>query len=241
LTTTAPAPPDLAAADNPPPRAIRGGTRWRRSGILFIPAIVALAVLAIAVLQGVLALNLVVSGQDFKITSNGARVDTPRGLTMYPSTIRMKNGGQTRGIVIAGLPEADLTKGMCISLVLTFPVAGTYTVQLHTSGRTVAKDMTIDASGLDAGVTDLVPRTTDGRAGNGANVVLPVSIGKNAADLDGVKNGPQGRFAIEAPGNGSLTGLRADAEGAIIAGTAKLSGLSVHIHHGRGTSNGECY
>ena len=238
MTTTLGVPSDAPAAPAPSPsRAPRGGTRWRRSLVLLLPGLAMAAALALATLNGVLPVNLAVSGQDFKISSNGQPIRTPQGLTMYPATIRMKNGGRTRGVVIAGLPEAVLTEGMCLSLVLTFPVVGSWTVRLHTSGTTTVTKMTLDASGLVAGPTVLVPRTSDGRPGTGANLVMPAVIGQDASDL----GGPRGRFAIDAPGGGSLHALRADAEGAVIAGTLDVDGLSVEVHHGRGVRNGECF
>lgn len=225
---------------------VRGGTSWRRTAVLLVPALIAAGVLVVATVHGPLPLNLVVSGQDLKLTSNGGVVKLPRGMTLYPSTIRMKNGGETRGVMIAGLPEAVLTKGLCISLVVSFPAVGAYTVALHTSGETTAKQMTLDASGLEAGVTDLVPRTTDGKAGNGktgaeSNLLIPVTIGEDASALSGGAGNTAGLFGIDAPGNGSLTALRASAQGAIIAGTVKLAGLSVRVHRGSGVSSGECY
>ncbi|MGI8679654.1 MAG: DUF6230 family protein [Jatrophihabitans sp.] len=227
----------MHCGDAPAQAAAHGGTRWRRTGVLFIPAIVVLLAMAIATFLGVLPLNIAVSGQDFKITSNGAPIRVPKGLTLYQSTVQMKNGGDTRGVVIAGLPEAILDKGMCLSVVLTFPVVGTYTIQLHTSGKTTVKDMTLDGSSLTSGTANLVPRTSDGKPGNGKNLLAPVVLGEDASDI----GGPPGRFAVNAPGSGSLDNLRASAQGAIIAGTADLAGLRVYVHHGRGPSNGECF
>jgi len=212
---------------------LRGGTRWRRTGVVLVPALITAAVLVVSTFRGGLPLNLAVSGQDLKLTSNGAPVELPDGLTLYPSTIQMKNDGATRGVVIAGLPRAVLTKGLCISLVLTFPTVGTWTVRLHTSGRTTATSMTLDAAGIVAGPTTLRPGA--GRAD------LPIAIGKSAAELNGVSDAPADRFGIEAPGAGSLSGLRADAQGAIIAGRVSLAGLRVQVKHGRGPSAGECY
>jgi hypothetical protein len=195
---------------------------------LLVPSLVLAGVLVAATLRGPLPLNLVVSGQDLKLTSNGGTVELPQGLTLYPSTIRMKNGGANRGVMIAGLPEAVLTKGLCISLVLTFPMAGTYTVRLHTDGRTTARDMTLDAAGINVDLAELNP------GGSGSNKI-PINIGGPSADSssDG--------FGIAAPGAGSLGALRADAQGALIAGSVHLAGLKVQLSRGSGITNGECY
>ena len=225
--------PIEAPPRDPAPAVPRGGTRWRRSAIVLVPALVAAGVLVVATVRGPIPLNLVVSGQDLKLTSNGAVVKLPDGLTLYPSTIRMKNGGETRGVVIAGLPEAVLTKGLCISLVVTLPVVGTYTIRLHTSGETTAKQMTLDAASLQTDSTTLSPSYADG------HLLLPIAIGKDAREL--AADAPAGRFGIAAPGVGELSGLRASAQGAIISGTVKLQGLTARMHVGDGVENGECY
>lgn len=154
----------------------------------------------------------------------------PRGLTLYPSTIQMKNGGETRGVVIAGLPEAVLTKGLCISLVLSLPATGAWTVRLHTSGRTTARQMTLDAAGIEVGEARLAP---------GRNA--PIGIGPGAGDLLAAATEAAGRFGVSAAGPGTLAGLRADAQGAVISGSVNLRGLTASVNRGRGVVNGECW
>jgi hypothetical protein len=196
------------------------------------PSLVAAVVRIVATLRGPIPLKLAISGQDIKLSSNGGPVELPRGLTLYPSTIQMKYGGDTRGVMIAGLPEAVLTKGLCISLVLDFPGFGTYTVRLHTSGRTTAHQMTLNAAGINAALATL-------SAGN--NGKDPVELGHRALDSFGPTSDAHGRFGIDAPGAGSLRALQANAQGAIIAGTVDLNGLKVKVNHGSGVRNGECY
>lgn len=203
--------------------------------MVLAPALVAMGVLVVATVRGPIPLNLVVVGQDLKLTSNGGVVKLPDGLTLYPSTIQMKNGGETRGVVVAGLPEAVLTKGLCISLVVKWPVVGTYTIRLHTSGETTAKEMTLDASGLTTESTTLAPIFADGK------LLVPIAIGKDAREMAGASDAPEGRFGIEAPGAGQLSGLQASAQGAVISGTVKLEGLSAKVRPGSGVENGECY
>lgn len=220
----------------------RGGTRWRRSGILLIPALLVVGVLAVCSLFGVLALNLAVEGQDFKISSNGSPLKTPEGLAMYPSTISMKDGTEDP-ILLAGLPRAELPNGLCISLVLTFPGIGSNTLQLKTTRNTTATQMVLSAKTLQATTASLVPSTNDGKPlrPDGSNIEYPVAIGKSADELNGMPAGPGGVFGIDAPGSGEMGDLKADAKGALISGTASLNGLGVTVGHGRGTDNGECY
>lgn len=195
------------------------------------PSLVAAVVLIVATLRGPIPLKLAISGQDIKLSSNGGPVELPRGLTLYPSTIQMKYGGDIRGVMIAGLPEAVLTKGLCISLVLSFPGFGTYTVRLHTSGRTTAHQMTLNAAGINVGLATLTAGT-DGK---------PVELGRQALDSFGPDSDAYGRFGITAPGAGSLRALQANAQGAIIAGTVALHGLKVKVDRGSGVRSGECY
>ncbi|KAA0023822.1 DUF6230 family protein [Antrihabitans cavernicola] len=222
--------------------ATRGGTRWRRTGMLFLPALLVVGLLAVGSLFGVLPLRLSVVGQDFKISSNGSAIKTPAGLAFYPSQISMKDGTD-KAILLAGLPEAQLPKGMCISLVLTFPVVGSNTIRLKTTGNTVAKEMTLSATALEANDATLIPSTKDGKplAPDGSNIAYPVSIGKNAADLNGLPKGPEGTFGVDAPGSGQMSNLQASAQGAVISGTAALNGLGVKLGHGRGVDHGECF
>ena len=213
--------------------APRGGTRWRRTGVVLLPSLAVAVALVIATLRGPIPLNLVVSGQDMKLSSNGAVVQVPQGLTLYPSSIRMKNDGETRGVMIAGLPEAVLTKGLCISLVLSFP-GGAWTVRLHTSGRTTARQMTLDARGIEVGEARLAP-------GKSGDKDLPITLGTGGGDLLGIGAEAAQRFGVTAAGAGTLAGLRADAQGAIISGSVNLRGLSVKVNRGRGIGNGECW
>jgi hypothetical protein len=224
--------PGMTHVASAPPVALpRGGTRWRRSAAVGLPAAVVAGVLVAATLRGPLPLNLVVSGQNLKLTSNGGAVQLPKGLTLYPSTIKMKNGGDTRGVMIAGLPEAVLTKGLCISLVLTFPMTGTWTVRLHTTGRTTARDMTLDAAGINVGLAELSPGSS----------TAPINIGGPGGSAFGGGDSSSDIFAVAAPGAGSLSALQADAQGAVIAGSVHLAGLHVRLNHGSGIANGECY
>ena len=213
----------------------RGGTRYRRSALLFIPAMVAVGALTLGLIFGVIPLNLAVYGQDFKITSNGQPLITPKGMTLYPAQVTMKDG-KLVGVVVGGLPTVELPKGMCLSLALRFPVIGTWTIRIKTTGRTTVHDMVLDASGLNAGSTSLVPATTDGKAPrkDASNVKTPVLLGPSVS-------GGAGRFGVNSGGANSINALQASANGAIIAGTAHLGIPHISIHHGRGVQNGECY
>lgn len=218
----------------------RGGAKWRRSAMLFIPAMLGVGILAVATLQGFLPLNLAVIGQDLKLSTQGDLI-APQGLSVYPSDIRMKDGSQAP-IVLAGIPEASIPDGLCLSLVLTFPLIGSNTIRIST-GETHVNDMTVSAASLAAGTATLYSKTTDGEipAGDGSNVESPVILNKDASELAGLSGGQPGTFGLESGGSGTVTRLNAAAKGAVIAGTAKLNLRSIKIGHGSGTENGECY
>ncbi len=218
----------------------RGGTRWRRFGLLFIPALLGVGALAAMSLFGILPLNLSVSGQDFKLTSKGAQVTAPEGLQAYMSTQQMKNDGAHEPIIYATLPRAELPDGLCLSLVLTFPVVGTKTIQIDFVGRTVVNDLTASADEALAGATAIGAQTTDGASPrtDQSNVEKPVQVGVDSAEL----GGPAGGFGASIPGAMTAEKLQASARAARISGTLKIGGMGMpKLASGRGVENGECY
>ncbi|MBJ8348446.1 DUF6230 family protein [Antrihabitans sp. YC2-6] len=224
-------------------KADRGRTRWRQALMLFIPAILGVLALTVMTIQGVLPLHLAISGQQFKLTSNGAAAIAPQGLSAYPSSIKMKDGSQAP-VLMAGLPEAELTEGMCISLVLTLPIVGTNTLQISSSGNTTVKDMEAAADKMYIRGASLSASTNNGEAPatDAANVDAPVLINKDASELNDLSGGPSGALGLEVPGLVKMGELRASASGATISGTAQLNGIGIpKIGHGSGTENGECY
>ena len=217
----------------------RGKTRWRRCFILLLPALLGVGILTIMTIQGVMPLRLAVNGQDFKLSSNGGPAIAQSGLTAYPSTIEMKDGS-IKPVLVAGLPEATLKDGMCLSLVLTFPVIGTNTLQIHTSGETVVEDMKASAAEMFIKNVSLKSHTTDGKDADatGSNVDSPGAINIDASEV----GGRAGTLGLNIPGVVTMGSLQATAKGALIAGTAKLNGIGIpKLGHGRGVEHNECY
>jgi hypothetical protein len=209
----------------------RGGTRFRRAGLLFIPAMVGVLALVLGTLFGVLPLNLYLTGQDFKLSSNGEGL-TADGLTAYPTQVRMKFDGKTYGVANAVIKRADLPKGLCISLTLKVPVLGRWTVQIHTSGDTVAHDLTLGAVNLNALTATLRGSSTNGKplAANGSNV-NPLQLGPSVA-------GGAGLFGVSSPGANQLVKVEASGKSAVIAGKVNLRGVTVNVHRG---TKGSCF
>ncbi len=218
----------------------RGGTKWRRFGILFLPALLGLGVLAGMTLFGVLPLALSVTGQDLKLASDSDRANAPQGLRAYMNLEQMKNGGSQDPVAMAHIPQATLPDGLCLSLVLTFPVVGTNTLRIDFTGNTIAKDVTIAAADFQAGATKLGASTTDGEEvrPDRSNLDKPVQLNLDADELGGSAGG----FGADIPGSTDIARLAASAKAAVIAGTFRMSGVRLpKIGHGDGVAHGECY
>ena len=111
------------------------GTRWRKCVMLLAAPMLGILVMATLTLTGVTPLNLAITGQDFKMASrHGSHVVAEQGTMAYADLIEMKDGS-IRPTLKAALADAEMSDGVCLSLVLTFPLAGSFTVQLQTTGR----------------------------------------------------------------------------------------------------------
>lgn len=196
----------------------RGGTRYRRSALLFLPAMVGVLLLTLGTLFGVLPLNLYLSGQDFVLTSNGD-VLVADGLTLHGGQVQMKFDGQQFPVSLATIDKAELAHGLCISLTLKFPVVGTWTVRIQTDGDTVAKNVTLGSISLSARSATLQ-----------GTVQNPVSLGPSVRGGDGL-------FGI-GTGRATLTDVRMSGKSAVIKGTVNLRGIAIpRIHRG---TKGSC-
>ncbi|NMN96625.1 DUF6230 family protein [Antrihabitans stalactiti] len=205
----------------------RGGTSWRRTGILLLPALLGVLIVGALAIRGKMTLNLAITGQEFKVAAND--LVAPKGLTIYPTGQQMKNEGETVPVVLATVPEAELADGMCISLRLTFPLIGTNTLRMRTTGDTKATNLTASARSMDVdeiNITDLV---------------APMIVGQDASSLKGTEGGQPGAFGVEAQARGTVGSMRGTAVGAVIAGTLSISGIKVpDLSHGNGPDQ-ECY
>lgn len=219
--------------------AMRGGTGWRRFGIFALPAFLVAGTLIGTSLFGILPLRLSISGQPFKLSAN-SRAEVPHGIeAAYSSGMQLKNGGETVPALYAHIPEAVLSDGLCLSLVLTFPFIGTNTLQINTTGRTVAKDLSADAAGMQLSNATLSAQTTDGQAPalDGSNVKQSAIVGRDAGEI----GGRPGTFGLSAPGAAVIGALQASANGARVNGTLQISGIQIpKLGHGSGPGK-ECF
>ena len=222
----------------------RGGTQWRPFMLLLLPCLLVVLILVAMTILGAMPLNLAVSGQRFKVASReGSEVFVPEGATAFTAMAELKDGTQ-EPVLQAGIPEAQLSDGVCLSLLLTFPKVGVYNVQLQTKGATRATKLQAFINEVQATNAEVNAKTGDGKrpAPDGSNVTGSVLINKDASDVEGLSGGHVGTLGIEAPGKVRIGSIKASGQGAVVSGTLRISGLAIpRISHGRGIAHGECY
>lgn len=221
----------------------RGRLRWRRALPLFLPAGLGMLLMAAFLFVGWMPLNLAITGQDIKISSNGRTGVAAKGLQTYLGETQMKNDGPEIGTLMAHIPDVK-AQGICISMTLTFPIIDTWTIQLHSTKEVALKDVRAAAASAHLVNAKLYAATDDGKkpARDTSNVTAPVVININGADLDRIDGATPGVIGADLPGAIEFDDLQADAKGATLSGTAKLTGLGIpKFGHGRGVEHHECY
>ncbi|WP_049564307.1 DUF6230 family protein [Streptomyces sp. SBT349] len=200
----------------------RGGTRWRRFGLVMVPSVAATAVIGIALSQGALAASFAVSGQEFKVSADRL---VGEGFVQYGTVIRPA-GGDHRAVAVSAFDSATITD-LCQSVVIPgVPFLGEMTVRIAAGtdpgDPVLAENLFIDLEQLnaDAEFTNIdigvsVDDTTKGPAPSGDT--LPGSFAQQAdrAVLEGIE---QTAWATS-------------------AGTFKLTDLSLSLHRGEN----ECF
>ncbi|MEW2519107.1 DUF6230 family protein [Actinacidiphila alni] len=204
---------------------VRGGTRWRRFAVVMVPSVAATAAVGIAIAQGALAASFSVSGQNFKVTAKHLHGE---GFEQY-GALDVQHGGKYIPVAVSAFTDATIN-GLCQSVVIPTPI-GDVTLKLTAGGNpnkpVEAHNLYIDLDQLDA----------DAQFNN-------INIGVAAGDSHkgpGIKDKDAtdpGSFAQEAD-SADLDGVKQTAW-ATSAGTFKLSGLSLGVHKGSGSSV-ECY
>lgn len=219
------------------------GTRWRKCVVLLIAPMLAILAMGMLTLTGVTPLNLSITGQDFKLASrDGSRVVAEEGTSAYADLVEMKDGS-IRPALRAALVDAKMSDGVCLSLVLTFPLAGSFTFALQTTGQTRLTDLTAHVGIVAAKDADLNPETTDGKpaALDMSNVSRGIRANLDASEM-AFAGGHPGTLGLESPGAMRVGSLQIGGVGAKIKGTLKISGLKFpHLSTGRGVANGECF
>lgn len=139
----------------------------KRFAIVFVPAALVAAALAVATAQGAIGASMVISGDSFKIS---AKTFKASGFAQYGRTLTARSGTKTP--VATALVRTGLLYDMCQSVVMNSPV-GVITLRLSAGGGdkpVVAKNLVADATritgdsyfagfegGIDAGTLTTVP------------------------------------------------------------------------------------
>ncbi|MDI5962720.1 DUF6230 family protein [Streptomyces sp. SL13] len=202
----------------------RGGTRWKRFGVVMVPSIAATAAIGVALAQGALAASFSVSGQEFKVSASHLH---GTGFLQYGAVDAQGNGGVP--VAVSAFKTATIND-LCQSVVIPdVPFVGKVSMVLKAGGGSApveAKDLYIDLNQLNADAT--FTNINIGIAAGDANPNGAVMKGKpEMAD--------PGSFAQEADA-ADLTNVQQTAW-ATSAGTFQLSGLSMHVSAG----DHECY
>jgi hypothetical protein len=181
-----------------------GRVRWRRFGIVMVPAALVAAVLIALTAKGAVAASFAVSGQQFTVTANSLN---GTGFEQYGSTYKEANGKE-QPVAVSVIRNATLAN-LCQSV----KVMGV-TLRITAGGGSTP----VTASNLVVGATDLSGNATFNN----------ISVGQDASTLDQAgETGQAGTFAQQAS-SVSITNVHQLAW-STTAGTFKLPGFHLQV------------
>ncbi|MBL1065377.1 DUF6230 family protein [Streptomyces sp. 7-21] len=201
----------------------RGGTRWRRFGLVMVPSVAATAAIGIALAQGALAASFAVSGQQFKVSADRL---VGEGFVQYGSVVD-PSGKNEQPVSISAFDSADITN-LCQSVVIPgIPVIGDVTLQLGAGSDpdnpVRAENLFIDIAQLDASEAVF------------SNVDIGVSVDSTTKGPDPTGDTLPGSFAQQAD-EVELRNIEQTAW-ATSAGSFRLTDFSLDLSLGRN----ECF
>ncbi|WP_274564085.1 DUF6230 family protein [Streptomyces spiramyceticus] len=148
---------------------------------MFVPGVVAVGAVVIALAQGAMAASFAVSGKNFKVS---AEEITGQGISSFPSSIGSKDG-KGHAVLLAGI-KSGTAKGVCLSMKQDLPMVGEVSLIVRSGGDKPVKgeNLVVNADALT---------TAGGR-------VTGVQAGRDASTLDAAPgvNGPPGLFGVQA-------------------------------------------
>jgi hypothetical protein len=189
-----------------------GRTFWGRAAIVFVPGMVVVGALGIAVAQGAMAASFAISGTSFSLSADKV---VAKDLASYPGTSKAGDGKQ-HPTVLAGAQSAEITN-MCAAQKVPTPFGDiTMVVKSGQNGPVTATGLLSDMETL----------------AGGKGTITNAQVGRDAATLDKVPGftGPQGVFGTQAD-----TVEVHDVKGTAWAGTAgtiNFTGISVAVKFG---------
>jgi hypothetical protein len=198
----------------------RGGTRWKRFGVVMVPSIAATAVIGVALSQGALAASFAVSGQKFKVSAD--MLEARDGFAQYGGVANTPDGEQPTAV--SAFNKATI-HNLCQSVVVPTPF-GDVSLKLKAGGDpdkpVMATNLFIDIAQLEADAVF-------------TNIDIGVSVDHTSKGPTPTQPYVPGSFAQQAD-EAVLTGIEQTAY-ATSAGSFKLSGLKMSLHKGKN----ECF
>ncbi|UED83985.1 DUF6230 family protein [Streptomyces profundus] len=199
----------------------RGGTRWRRFGLVMVPSVAATAAIGVALAQGALAASFAVSGQQFKVSVD--RLDG-QGFVQYGALVT-PSGGEERPVAVSAFDSATINN-LCQSVVIPVPFFGDVTVRIgagtNPNNPVEAENLFIDLEQLNADATF-------------TNIDIGVAVGDTTKGPTPESGALAGSFAQQSD-RALLTDVRQTAW-ATSAGSFKLTDLSLSVRRGKS----ECF
>lgn len=181
-----------------------GRVRWRRFGIVIVPAAVVAAVLVGLTAKGAVAASFAVSGQQFTVTANSLK---GTGFEQYGSTFKESNGKEVP-VAVSVIRNATLSN-LCQSV----KVLGVTLRITAGSGSTP-----VTASNLVVGASDL----------SGNATFTNINVGQDASTLNQAgETGQAGTFGQQASAV-SITNVKQLAW-STTAGIFKLPGFHLQV------------
>ncbi|UCM90566.1 DUF6230 family protein [Streptomyces marincola] len=198
----------------------RGGTRWRRFGLVMVPSVAATAVIGVALAQGALAASFSVSGQEFKVSVDRLYGE---GFVQYSQTVRPA-GERPQPVAVSAFEYAEIDN-LCQSVVVPVPFIGDVTLRI---GAGSDPDRPVEADNLFIDLSQLDAQAEFRNIDIGVNVDEQT---RGPRGPDGPDGGPAaGSFAQQAE-SVVLTDVEQTAW-ATSAGTFTLTDLNLSLHRG---------
>jgi hypothetical protein len=185
---------------------VQGRTRWKRFGVIMVPAVLAVGVIVFGMANGAIAASFTVSGQSFKVSADQLQ---GTGFKQFGG-LDKTNNGQSIPVATSTIDSATLTN-LCQSVsVPGLPVKVVLRIEAGGGGNPVtAKNLVIGAQSLQGNAT-----------------FSNIQIGRDGGEVSG-NPALNGTFAQTAD-SVTINGLKQVAT-STSAGTFNLNGLNLRI------------
>ncbi|MFC4949442.1 DUF6230 family protein [Pseudonocardia sp. GCM10023141] len=185
-----------------------GRTRWGVFALVAAPCAVAVAVMAAAVLNGVLAASVALAGVPLQL-----KVDSldGNGLSLYATSIQPLVGN-TLPVAAAGISEAKIS-GLCLGIGADVPILGPIGIKATSNSDITASNLVLNAESLGG----------DLKAGNAV-------VGQDASAFTvgpAANRGAPGTLGLQAE-TVTLSNVTNKSYG-LIAGTLSINGVSINV------------